>query len=440
MTESNATPHTLGNEHFTRAVTEMSEHRAVVAKEAIFNAQGVKIIEKGTAINARLYDRLTAHKLPRPIEDALTAEDIVDGRALRKDMELLLAREPFYARMAEDPTERNRRLDVIEKLPLPEPMAFQVTLARDVRPGIYQHSLRAMWTMVWLAHQPLGSRFELAEAAAVGLLHDIGMLHLDPELLDSKAQLSREQQRQLYSHPIISAMLLERHHVYPKEVVRAVFEHHECLNASGYPRNLSATDISPLGRCMSLTEVVTAMISDEHTGGELRLSVLMRMNMHRYDPALITRVMGLLRPDLDPASESVDALDDPVGRLTEVDDIAGTWPGLPELGAMSRERGAGLAVVTQQMGQLRRSLAEAGLTPTQLEHLGDSALDPLLSRELSLLAREAAWQLRALSRETQRRWKASAQEAMPVLLQAWIDRCELLASELLIDAEQVLDD
>jgi hypothetical protein len=235
-------------------------------------------------------------------------------------------------------------------------------------------------------------------------------------------------------------MLLERHHVYPKEVVRAVFEHHEYLNASGYPRNLSAADISPLGRCMCLTEVVTAMISDEHTGGELRLSVLMRMNMHRYDPALITRVMGLLRPDLDPASESVDALDDPVGRLTEVDDIAGTWPGLPELGAMSRERGAGLAVVTQQMGQLRRSLAEAGLTPTQLEHLGDSALDPLLSRELSLLAREAAWQLRALSRETQRRWKASAQEAMPVLLQAWIDRCELLASELLIDAEQVLDD
>ena len=46
--------------------------------------------------------------------------------------------------------------------------------------------------MVWLANSPLGKRFELAEAAAVGLLHDIGMLHLDPMLLDPKAILLDE--------------------------------------------------------------------------------------------------------------------------------------------------------------------------------------------------------------------------------------------------------
>ena len=75
-------------------------------------------------------------------------------------------------------------LDVIEKLPLPDAMAFQLTLARDLHPTVYRHSLRAMWTMAWLASHPLGKRFELSEAAAVGLLHDIGMLHLDPLLLD----------------------------------------------------------------------------------------------------------------------------------------------------------------------------------------------------------------------------------------------------------------
>lgn len=431
----------IESEHFTRAVTELGDKRPVVAKEAIFNAQGVKIVEKGTAINAKLYERLTAHKLPQPIEDSLVAEDVVNGHILREEVELMLEREPFYGRMVDSPAERAKRLDIIEKLPLPEAMAFQLTLGRDVRPSVYRHSLRAMWTMVWLAHHPLGKRFELGEAAAVGLLHDIGMLHLDPTLLDNKAPLTRAQRRQLYSHPIISMMLIERHHVYPKEVVRAVFEHHECLNGSGYPRNLMAADVSPLGRCMAVAEVVTAMISGDNTGGELRLSVLLRMNMHRYDTALITRVMGLLRPELDPGSQAVEPLADPVARLREIDDIVAIWPrDAAALEALTPQREAGLAIVTQQMGQLRRSLAEAGLAPAQLDQLGDAALDPLLARELSLLAKEATWQLRTLARQARRRWRAGEQGEYPVMLQTWMDRCDALGDALLSDTERAHQD
>lgn len=419
-------------EHFTRAITELGDKRAVVAKQAIFNAQGIKIVEKGTAINASLYERLNAHKLPEPLEDSLSTEGVVTGRSLRLDVELLLEQEPFYARMTTTPTERAKRLDVVEKLPLPDPMAFQLTLARDVRPAVYQHSLRAMWTMAWLADQPLGKRFELAEAAAVGLLHDIGMLHLDPALLDPKTELSRAQRRQLYTHPIISTMLMERHHVYPKEVVRAVLEHHECLNASGYPRHLSGAQISPLGRCMALTEVVTAMVSAEHNGGELRLAVLLRMNMHRYDPALITRVMGLLRPELDTGLDTLVPMPEPAQRLIEVDEVVAAWPrDCSCFDQLTPERQAGMAVVGEQVTQLHRTLAEAGLTPAQLAQLGDGARDPLLARELSLLAQEAAWQLRTLARQARRRWRAGATDTYPTELQVWMNRCENLAQALL---------
>jgi HD-GYP domain-containing protein (c-di-GMP phosphodiesterase class II) len=435
-----ATPE-VDAEHFTRAITELGEKRPVVAKQAIFNAQGVKIVEKGTAINASLYERLNAHKLPAPLEEALSAEGVVTGRSLRLDTELMLEREPFYARMTTTPTERSKRLDVVEKLPLPDAMAFQLTLARDLRPSVYQHSLRAMWTMVWLANSPLGKRFELAEAAAVGLLHDIGMLHLDPMLLDPKAILSPAQRRQLYSHPIIGHMLMERHHEYPKEVLRAVLEHHECLNASGYPRNLGGAQISPLGRCMSLSEVVTAMVGSDANGGELRLAVLLRMNMHRYDPALIDRVMGLLRPELDAGSTAIVPLAEPAQTLIEIDEVVSAWPsdcaGFDEL---TPERQAGMAIVSDQIAQLRRTLAEAGLAPAQLEQLGDGAQDPMLARELSLLAKEAAWQLRTLARQASRRWRGGSDSDHPPLLQTWMDRCETLAQQLLGAAVVEQDD
>lgn len=57
--------------HFARAVTELGEQRSVVASSAIYNTQGLKIIDKGVAIDARLYQRLTQHQLKLPLADSV---------------------------------------------------------------------------------------------------------------------------------------------------------------------------------------------------------------------------------------------------------------------------------------------------------------------------------------------------------------------------------
>jgi hypothetical protein len=44
--------------------------------------------------------------------------------------------------------------------------------------------------------------------------------------------------------------------------------------------------------------------------------------------------------------------------------------------------------------------------------------------ELALLAREAGWQLRTLTRQARRRWAASAGEPFPDTLGVWIERAE----------------
>lgn len=430
----------IESQHFTQAVVELGTRRPVVASQAIYNAQGVKIVEAGTPVNASLYDRLMAHKLQAPIEQSLTAEGAVNGRSLRASVQEMLARRPFYDRLG-TPAEHATWLDIIEKLPLPAPMALQLTLARELHPDQFDHALRAAWTLMWLVSGPLNLRFDLGMAAVAGLLHDIAVLHLDPALLNPKARLNRDQRRQLYSHPIISATLLERHHEYPKEVVRAVLEHHECDNGSGYPRNLQAAQMSPLGRALALTELVTAMVGGSHRGGELRLSVMLRMNMHRFDHALIARVMVQLRPDLDPGSHEVPQLDDPVQCLCDLGERVARWPAdLESMPGLVPARREGLAIIRTQLAQQQRTLAEAGLTPAQLEQLGSADDDPLLPRELSLLAGEAAWQLRTLARQARRRWRAGAQEDYPPLLQQWLEPTEALCEQILGVIDAATDD
>ncbi len=234
---------------------------------------------------------------------------------------------------------------------------------------------------------------------------------------------------QTNTHPLLSTMLLERHHQYSKDVVRAVGEHHECLDGSGYPRNLSSDAISPLGKILALAQVVAAMFAPGRNAPEMRLSVLLRMNTHRYDNTMSMQVVGLLKPQHDAISADTGRLQDPVSVLREIDRLLCQLPLAHTAGevAISATRLEMLGLIGRHAGQLRRSLAGVGAVPDQLDQLGKDALDETVLAELTLLTREAAWQLRTLGRQARRRWQAQQDEHLPSTLEQWLSDVEAAA-------------
>lgn len=425
------TDSTDSDQYFTQAVAELGEKQPVIASCAIFNANGVKIVDKGATINLGLYERLMQHKLSAPIESCVSSSNTVTGKSLRVSAEAILNDIPFFARMAPDGKSRNLLLDAIETMPLPAPIAFQLTMARDVRPEIYRQLIRTALTAAWLTKTPLLSRFDVNMASAAGMLHDIGMLHVDPLLLSPEHTLNSAQQRQLYSHPLVSTMLIERHHQYPKEVVRAVREHHECMDGSGYPRHLVGDAISPLGKLLSLAKVVAAMFSPDREVPELRLSVLLRMNTHRYDNTLALQIIGLLQSAADSMTTKLAHLADPMHLLMDIDEVLRQWSAeLPDNPNLSSARREGLAVVAVQLQKIQRGLAQVGAAPDQLAYLGSETLDNNLLNEITLITREAGWQLRTAARQTRSRWRAVPGETYPAALQAWLDGVDAVIAKI----------
>lgn len=418
-------------QYFTQAVAELGEKQPVIANCAIFNANGVKIVEKGTPINLGLYERLMQHKLSAPIESCVTSSNTVTGKTLRLSAEAILNDIAFFARMAPDTKSRNLLLDAIETMALPVPIAFQLTIARDVRPEIYLQLIRTALTAAWLTKTPLLSRFDVGIACAAGMLHDIGMLHIDPLLLSPEHTLDSAQQRQLYSHPLISTMLIERHHQYPKEVVHAVGEHHEYMDGSGYPRHLIGDAISPLGKLLSLAKVVAAMFSSGRDAPELRLSVLLRMNTHRYDNTLALQIIGLLRSPADSLTTRLEHLPNPMQQLLNIDEALGKGSaGLPNDLDLTPAQRKGLVLVAAQLQQIQRALAQVGAAPEQLAYLGSDTLDSQLLDEMTLITREAGWQLRTAARQMRSRWGAAPGDPYPPALQAWLDCVEAVTAKI----------
>lgn len=411
--------------HLLRSVASLGQHRPILTTAAVYNDRGMKVLDKGVRVDASLYDRLVSHRLSAPLENHLAAQAPVDAMSLQQEALRLAQTEPFFGGLMVHARVREMLLQAMGSVPLPPPVAFSLTLQRDTTPSLFCHAVRMGLLCAHFVREAGGSVHDVGTAAAAGVLHDLGMNYIDTTLLESDAVLDPVQRGHLYVHPLTTAMLLQPHHVYPREMLRAILEHHEHLDGSGYPRGLSGSAISPLGRVLAISEVATSMLDGGHPHASARVSVMLRLDVGRYDRALAASLDRLLRAGgRPPAAPEADDFPDGQTGLAAVFDAMARWRALvaENLTAASPAQQILLAETSRQLEALERALSDAGGTPLQWEQLGPAdRADPEVGLELSLLAREAAWQVRVAALRLRLRWRAQpAAPRLPAALHAWV--------------------
>ncbi|HWI10919.1 MAG TPA: HD domain-containing phosphohydrolase [Burkholderiaceae bacterium] len=415
---------------FLRAVTQLAQQRPVLTSRAIYNHNGIKLLEGGVQVDAGLYDRLLSHRLATPLDESVDSDPSVTGAVLREAAEAAMLRWPFFALLGPAGRVRSMLLQSIEAIPLPRPVALHLTLARETRPAVFEHSVLMALLCAHLVREGGAPIHDMTVAASAGLLHDLGMLHIAAEVLDAGNLLSGDARRPLYAHPLTGSMLIARFHEYPSTIARAILEHHERLDGSGYPRGLAGDAISPLGRLLSLCEVVTAMFDGERKHPELRVSLLLRIGAPRYDPTLVPSIHRLLRALPAPVDAVGASIAESVARLRVLAELLNTWHEVAQAAAPALVP-AGRAVLksmAEQAAALQRMLFEAGITPEQLDFIGASSEpDAPLRTELWALTGELRWNLRASANQLRRRWRAAMSgQPFPAPIAAWLDAIDAL--------------
>lgn len=92
------------------------------------------------------------------------------------------------------------------------------------------------------------------------LLHDIGKIVVPLEILDKPSKLTDEERAIINRHPEEGLKIIEKNLQVSDMVKDVVYSHHEYLDGSGYPRGLSADEISDVVRCMSIVDIYTALV------------------------------------------------------------------------------------------------------------------------------------------------------------------------------------
>lgn len=106
----------------------------------------------------------------------------------------------------------------------------------------------------------LSSRdMEMLEYA--GLLHDIGKIAIQNDILLKVGPLTEEEWRSLKAHPNIGADIVEQLK-FLKEAAEVIRSHHERPDGMGYPRGLKGDEIPLAARILNVVDAFDAMTSD----------------------------------------------------------------------------------------------------------------------------------------------------------------------------------
>jgi hypothetical protein len=91
------------------------------------------------------------------------------------------------------------------------------------------------------------------------LVHDVGVLSMDPAMLARPRSLDDGERRTLERHPWAGAEMVTRQLPSTRGLSEAIAGHHERLDGTGYPAGLKNGQIGPMARLLAVADVYAAM-------------------------------------------------------------------------------------------------------------------------------------------------------------------------------------
>jgi putative nucleotidyltransferase with HDIG domain len=131
-----------------------------------------------------------------------------------------------------------------------------------------------------------------------GIVHDIGKITIPAEILIKPTKLTNLEFSLIKQHSLSGYEMLKNVES-PWSLAEIVYQHHERMNGSGYPRNLKGDEILLESRIMVVADVVEAMASYRPyrpaLGIEAALEEIEKNKGILYDDAVVDACLKLFR-------------------------------------------------------------------------------------------------------------------------------------------------
>jgi HD-GYP domain-containing protein (c-di-GMP phosphodiesterase class II) len=138
----------------------------------------------------------------------------------------------------------------------------------------------------------------LREITLSALLHDIGEMFIEREILTSKKTIDPSHLNRIRQHPRQSVEWLKRSGINQERVHKLVLRHHERFDGTGYPYNITGKVLHSDDILIAISDVYIALISKrpyrEALSRREALRTIMRMKGGGFPGEMIAKMVGIL--------------------------------------------------------------------------------------------------------------------------------------------------
>ncbi|MEI2677467.1 MAG: HD domain-containing phosphohydrolase [Burkholderiaceae bacterium] len=385
------------NQHALATILDASQTQSIIAARDIFDISGTKLWARDLPVSQALQRKLLDRQLREPLESCLKAADGVTAHTLVEAIERLLKQPtPLTALLH---AHADTLLREAAKLPVHPVAQLLLTASRSSRPAAYEHAIQAMALNGALMLAQGGKPTDLRIAMLSGLLHDLGEMYIAPEFGEADAERTVDvlTYQQLVVHPHVGQLLIAQLTDYPAEVARAIAEHHERMDGSGYPHCLRGDQLSMHGRLLAVTESTLATLS-EPAAPLSRASIALRVVPGEYDLRWVGLITQVVRQQPTATAKRTAAeLQERLTKLAEVMHDASTATATLRREATSAALKDALTLTEHLLARLQGGLMTSGLWSIDPVAAPDAAEVEAVEGELRLRLRriERAVRLRA---------------------------------------------
>jgi len=392
-------------DYFLKAVTDLGDTRNIVAARDIYSDKGQKLVAEGFHISSKIYDRLIEHQVVG-LETALQIDGVLDPSTIMIDLDQIISASAKLQNVVEALGTDFHLQKIILPMKLPSPLTFRLTIAREKYNDIYQRSLCSLILCVYMAYRDGLKPQEATSLAIAALFHNLGLLHINPDLLAVEHVMTIKERRHLYAHPLTGYIILKDIQEISPKIASAVLEHHERMDGRGYPRGITGDKISRYGQMLAVAEV-TAKLFKENPGVAQwkRLEVMLKLNSKQYGNLLIGYLLPFIK-SMEYEQEHTSTVDQITDKVVQ---IAALIDNFNQHG-QSSENDKVFEFAKQRLTRMMVDFYDAGIdlrNPAELlKLLGE---DDESMADLAPLLNEAIWQFKALIEDTQRIHETMAQ-------------------------------
>lgn len=126
-----------------------------------------------------------------------------------------------------------------------------------------------------------------------GMLHDVGKMRIDQEILNKPSKLTDEEFDHIKLHSTLGKEILQADTTLPNEVIAAAYGHHERQDGKGYPLGLNAEHLGFYTKVVTVVDAYDAIISRRcYSNGNTSaaaLKILYEGSGSQFDPKLVVK-------------------------------------------------------------------------------------------------------------------------------------------------------